>query len=743
MTVKQKLILLYIISFIFLLSLVIVNYYFNYKRESIYITEQNIKLKNSSISAIELNNEFYKNITFDYTYWDDMQNFNAKPDTVWAASILGSMPDAYGIDYVWAYNLSGEMQYSTYNEEYPIIENPLEIKNFYNIFDTINNGINRFTLYYLQKDTNIVAVFGATVHSTADIDRIEKPTGFFFVAKVIDGKYLEKLSTITNCTSAIVWDTTKIEEKNISNLISCYNQLNTWDNEYICSINFKREDSFIKQDKSFKKLSMLILIIIIFVIICFAIIFTNIVVSRPLKKIKSSLDSNNPDILKKLAEKKNNEFGQIAKLILLFFNQKQNLETEIEERKSIEEQLKESIEELRQKNEEIHAQTEELHNINNKLEKLSIVASKSENSVIIANSKLEIEYVNEGFLRLYEMTASEWLLKPIKKLEILSQTHQFMHFISICKELKKSETYTSGNKTFQNNFKWIQTTITPTYDELGELEYYILIETDVTQIKNAEHQISLQNKKIKYSITYASRIQSALFPPVELMNKTFSENFIFYQPKEIISGDFYWINTFENTTYFAVADCTGHGVPGAFMSILSIALLNDIINTLTERKNAAQILENLREKIISMLHQNISGSESKDGLDISLCVFENSKEYFDFAGAHNSLVIINDEITEIEADKIPVSTSLKMKNFTNKTCKINQGDVYYLFTDGFADQFGQITDRKYYKSRFKYFLKTIHKHPLTIQKDKIFNEFINWKGNIEQVDDVLVVGFKL
>jgi len=742
MTVRIKLLFLYFTSIIFLITLVLVINYFNYKREAIYLSDQNLKLKKSSVTAIELNNEFYKNITFDYTYWDEMQNFNANPDLEWAESTLGSMLDAYGIDYVWAYDINGQKQYSTYNEEYSEIINPLEVSEFYNIFDTIENGSKRFISFYMKNDTNFIAIFGATVHSTEDMDRIEKPTGFFFVGKTVDNSYLEKLSIITNCNTTISADTNSVNKNINTVLISCYNPLNDWNNKSVSAFKFEREDQFIKQDRKFKKNSMYLYIVIIVLIIINALIFTNAIISKPIKKIKNSLDNNSTIPILKLSEKKSDEFGQISRLILLFFKQKQNLQTEIEERKSIEEQLKENIEELRQKNEEIHAQTEELYKVNSELEKLSIVASKSENSVIIANSNYEIEYVNEGFLTLYEINLRDWLQQKDKRLTNLSQNPEFLFFIDICKEQKKSEMYTAFNKTFKNNYKWIQTTITPTFDEIGNPEYYILIETDVTQIKNAEDQIAQQNKKIKYSINYASRIQNALFPPAKLLEKTFSQYFIFYQPKEIISGDFYWINIDENITYFAVADCTGHGVPGAFMSILSIAILNDIVNTSYESQNAAQVLEKLRNSIINVLHQNVTGSESKDGLDISLIIIDSVKKELNFAGAHNSLLIFNKELKEIEADKIPVSTSLKMKNFTNKTVSINNGDTYYMFTDGFSDQFGEKTNRKYYKTVFKEYLLKIHEQPLANQKEMIINEHITWKGKLEQVDDILVVGFR-
>jgi serine phosphatase RsbU (regulator of sigma subunit) len=228
-----------------------------------------------------------------------------------------------------------------------------------------------------------------------------------------------------------------------------------------------------------------------------------------------------------------------------------------------------------------------------------------------------------------------------------------------------------------------------------------------------------------------------------LLKKTFRDIFIFYQPKELISGDFYWLYTSGNLIYFAVADCTGHGVPGAFMSILSIALLNDIVKTTSENNNTALILEKLREKIVNALHQNDINSESKDGLDISISIIDKEKNILYFSGAHNSLLILNNDILEIKADKIPVSMSLKMKNFSNHTIKIKPNDTFYMFTDGFSDQFGYLSNRKYYKTKLKEFLYEIHEQPFDIQENLITNEFFNWMGNLSQVDDVLVVGFKI
>jgi len=738
MTVRKKILLLYGISFLFFLILILSTNYFNNKREKIYLEEQKLRLQKSSETALNLTNEYYQTLTIDYTFWDEFVYFIEGKDENWANEILLPLIDTYGLDYIWSFDLNYNLKSYYQKAECDTLIQPIEKNIFYNYFDTIQNGTKRLVSFYLKHNNKYLVVFGATIHTSNDQNRIEKPNGFFFVAKTIDSTYVEKLALITDCKILLNNNLTEdIKFKNIASTKLLNLKLDT-----IGEITFEKDDNFLKEDKKYKQISLIIYIIIIILILINAIIFITKYVSNPLNIIQKSLHLDSPKFIQNLSKNKD-EFGEISTLILLFFQQKQNLKNEIEERKVIEEQLKEGLEELRQKNEEINAQAEELENINEELEKLSIVANKTENSVIIANAKKQIEFVNEGFLKLYEININNWMLIENKNLILLSQNPEIENLIEECKNTKQTIFYTILNKTFKNNNKWIQTTLTPTFDFYGVLEYYIFVEADVTNIKLAEQKINEQNKNIKYSIQYARRIQNALYPPIRILEQHFKEYFIFYRPKHTISGDFYWIAEKNNQIYFAVADCTGHGVPGAFMSVLSISLLNDIVINSTKKHTASDILELLREKIIISLHQNDAETKSNDGLDISFLIIENDKTSLQFSGAHNPLFIIsNNELIEVEADLIPISNSIKMKKFTTKLINININDNFYMLSDGYTDQFGGEIERKYTKKRLRNLFLQMYNNNFKEQEIIITEEFDKWKGNVAQLDDVLVFGFK-
>ncbi|NJK86310.1 MAG: SpoIIE family protein phosphatase [Bacteroidales bacterium] len=194
--------------------------------------------------------------------------------------------------------------------------------------------------------------------------------------------------------------------------------------------------------------------------------------------------------------------------------------------------------------------------------------------------------------------------------------------------------------------------------------------------------------------------------------------FILYKPRDIVSGDFYWVTKKENTLILAAADCTGHGVPGAFMSMLGIAFLNEIVNKIAINKHisslqANEILQELRAQVINSLHQTGDRAEQKDGMDIALCIIDYEDKKIQFAGAHNSLIIIrNGEIMQYQGDRMPVSYH-KNKDlpFTQHTIELQNGDVFYIFSDGYVDQFGGQEGMKFMQANFKNLLLEIYKEP--------------------------------
>ena len=272
-------------------------------------------------------------------------------------------------------------------------------------------------------------------------------------------------------------------------------------------------------------------------------------------------------------------------------------------------------------------------------------------------------------------------------------------------------------------------------DKIAEQKY---------KIKKQHDLVRQQNKKIEDSILYAKRIQSAVLPPNRFIQHLLTQNFIFYKPRDIVSGDFYWIKQFDDRIFIAAADCTGHGVPGALMSMLGITFLNEIINKNPDIP-ANEIINELRLHIISSLRQTGSTGESRDGLDIALCVINHKNKVMEYAGANNPLYMIRDnKFNEIKADRMPVGYHQRAKeSFKNHTLKLKQDDLIYIFSDGFIDQFGGKDGRKFLSSNFKDLLLRNCSECLDEQKSILKKTFENWKGERKQLDDILIIGFKI
>ncbi len=261
--------------------------------------------------------------------------------------------------------------------------------------------------------------------------------------------------------------------------------------------------------------------------------------------------------------------------------------------------------------------------------------------------------------------------------------------------------------------------------------------------KEQKNQIQHQKEEMTNSIRYAYRIQSAILESKELSKIYTPNNFTLFRPKDIVSGDFYWIREIENYSVFAVADCTGHGVPGAFMSLLGISFLNEIFSD-KNKIEPHEILNSLRAKIISALHQNVSDPINNDGMDMSLLFIDHARKKILYSGANSSLFVIRkSELIEIAGDKMPVGFYYNMSPFTTHTLSIGPSDCIYLATDGFADQFGGPDGKKFRMKGLKNLLLQIGDKPLEQQKNILECSFDAWKGNNIQVDDVLILGIKV
>jgi serine phosphatase RsbU (regulator of sigma subunit) len=280
------------------------------------------------------------------------------------------------------------------------------------------------------------------------------------------------------------------------------------------------------------------------------------------------------------------------------------------------------------------------------------------------------------------------------------------------------------------------------FDLYGKRLNDLILQNQV--VSSQKGQITDKNKRINSSIKYAARIQQAVLPSEEYMTKVLPQYFILNKPRDIVSGDFYWVEEKDNKLIIVVADSTGHGVPGAFMSMLGISMLTEIVNK-EICLGANEILNELRKKIKTSLKQTGEQSEQKDGFDMAVCIIDSQTKELEFAGAYNSLYLIREgELDEIKADRMPVGVHLKEKSsFTSHQTLLQTGDSIYLFSDGFADQFGGNEQQKFKIKNFKKLLLTIHKQTLTQQKQQLEEIFDNWQGKNHQTDDVLVFGMKI
>ncbi len=257
-----------------------------------------------------------------------------------------------------------------------------------------------------------------------------------------------------------------------------------------------------------------------------------------------------------------------------------------------------------------------------------------------------------------------------------------------------------------------------------------------------------QNEEITDSINYAKRIQSAMLPPETYISELLNDNFILNKPRDIVSGDFYWIKQVNQFVVIAAADCTGHGIPGAFMSILGIGFLNEIVQR-REITQANQVLNELRKQIKNALRQHGARDESKDGIDMALCVMDLKNNMMQYSGANNPLYLVRGadkeaQLIEYKADRMPLGYYYgKDVTFTNHDIKLEPGDTFYLFSDGFIDQKGGEENKKYLSRRFRELLLEIQDQPMLDQKDLLYNTLCEWMGTNSQTDDILVVGVRV
>jgi serine phosphatase RsbU (regulator of sigma subunit) len=315
--------------------------------------------------------------------------------------------------------------------------------------------------------------------------------------------------------------------------------------------------------------------------------------------------------------------------------------------------------------------------------------------------------------------------------------------------------YSSKHSLDPKFYKFLPTSVHFLYENIHLVSIILLIYTVIEAqfvwnrimkkqmqfIENLKTNLEIKNREILDSIEYALRIQTAILPPQKIVRQYLENSFILYKPKDIVAGDFYWMETVNDLVLFAACDCTGHGVPGAMVSVVCHNALNRAVREFGLTKPAS-----ILDKTAEIVLENFSKSEEEiqDGMDISICALNTKTKTLEWAGANNSLLLINNgQLTEAKADKQCIGYNDNIKLFTNHQFNLQPDTSIYLFTDGFADQFGGQLERKLTKSKFRELLLSIQHIPIQQQATELDEFIMNYKQNIEQTDDILVIGVRV
>ena len=289
-------------------------------------------------------------------------------------------------------------------------------------------------------------------------------------------------------------------------------------------------------------------------------------------------------------------------------------------------------------------------------------------------------------------------------------------------------------------------------DDLAENERMLeqKVKERTAELVEKQFEVEKQNEKISElyeevtdSIKYAKGLQEAILPPDNFVKEHLPNAFVLYKPKDIVSGDFYWVEEKNDKVYFAAVDCTGHGVPGAFMSIVGYNALNEALRV---SDNPGEVLDGLNKGISKTLHNNAMGSTTKDGMDLALCSYDKKTRTLEYAGAYNPLYLIRDgAVEQLKADKFAVGSYYENpdQKYTNHTLQLKENDYIYIFSDGYADQFGGPKGKKFMYKRFRDDLLTLYGKSMPDQKQFLDTALQQWMGSLEQIDDVLVIGMHI
>ena len=398
---------------------------------------------------------------------------------------------------------------------------------------------------------------------------------------------------------------------------------------------------------------------------------------------------------------------------------------------------------IAQQKEEIEVQRENLLNYTKELERMSLIVRETDNAIRVFDSEGRTIWVNPGYSRLYGYTLEE--LQNDNTLGFSKNPIDIKKIIKTWDTERQSIELESEIRNKWNIKLWVQSTLSPIYDvSTMEISQLIAIDTNITSLKKAQHDIMTMNEEITSSITYAKRIQEAMLSPISVLTRHFPDSFCYYKPRSIVSGDFYWMTEQSGRLVVVCADSTGHGVPGAFLSLIGISLLSKIVN---ERGivQPAVVLNRLRMNIINHLHQATAEPSAGDGMDMAIISIDKKNNIMEFAGAMLPMYIIRDnKVIELKPDRMPVGYyDNEDRSFSSSKVSIKHGDQLYMFTDGYYDQFGGDSGLKMKTVMFKDVLMQCHTKSNEEQMQMLENEFDAWRGRYDQVDDILVMGIRI
>lgn len=376
--------------------------------------------------------------------------------------------------------------------------------------------------------------------------------------------------------------------------------------------------------------------------------------------------------------------------------------------------------------------------------KMQALSENSPDLIARFTQEGEVFYINPTIERYTGHKPSDILNKKIDEIDIEDVIKQ--KWIELLKQVESENDKVKIEMDFPSIFgdRVMQVNAIPEFDEENLLESVLVVSHDITERKQIELEIQSKSKKITESINYAKRIQGAILPNNAVIQQFLPESFILYKAKDVVSGDFPWFIIVDNIMYFAAVDCTGHGVPGALISLIGYFLLNDIVKG-RKISDPGEILDQLDKGVTKTLRQDSDDSKTKDGMDIAMCKIDLKNNQVSYAGAHRSLYFMNgDELEEIKGNKFPIGGGI-YKNQTKFTCttiNVKKGDSIFFCSDGFPDQFGGPDNRKYGPKRLRETIVKYHKKSMNEIYQTIDTEWTEWKGDQKQTDDVLLIGVR-